>query len=147
MDDQGKVIALGDFNAHVATPQFKDNNGNYYQYHGIGPRSTLCHRVHGCKTGYVFRRITAQGIGTGETAVYAQKIKSKIQETPPPILTEMNEACDVEAAVTEGCRIIRAAAATAAVPSSRVTNPTTTSYYQQCLGLAGAKVEKIIRNQ
>lgn len=32
MGDQDKVIALGDFNARVATPQLK---GNYYQYHGV----------------------------------------------------------------------------------------------------------------
>lgn len=33
--DQDKVIALGDFNARVATPQLQDGNGDYYQYQGV----------------------------------------------------------------------------------------------------------------
>ncbi|KAK3871109.1 hypothetical protein Pcinc_023755 [Petrolisthes cinctipes] len=48
----------------------------------------------------------------------------ELQETPTPILAENSEVCDVEAAVTEGYRIIRAAvaAAAAAVHTTRVTN-------------------------
>ncbi|KAK3858513.1 hypothetical protein Pcinc_035308 [Petrolisthes cinctipes] len=48
----------------------------------------------------------------------------EVQETPAPILAENSEVCDVEAAVTEGYRIIRAAAAAAAaaVHTTRVTN-------------------------
>ncbi|KAK4295004.1 hypothetical protein Pmani_032401 [Petrolisthes manimaculis] len=52
-------------------------------------------------------------------------LTTELQETPTPILAENSEVCDVEAAVTEGYRIIRAAAAAAAaaaVHTTRVTN-------------------------
>ncbi|KAK4326963.1 hypothetical protein Pmani_002566 [Petrolisthes manimaculis] len=51
-------------------------------------------------------------------------LTTELQETSTPIMAENSEVCDVEAAVTEGYRIIRAAAAAtaAAVHTTRVTN-------------------------
>ncbi|MPC53761.1 hypothetical protein E2C01_047660 [Portunus trituberculatus] len=57
-------------------------------------------------------------------AVDPDSLTRELQVTPTPILTENSEAHRMEAAITEGCRIIRVAvaAAAAAVLTTGVTN-------------------------
>ncbi|KAK8376614.1 hypothetical protein O3P69_009908 [Scylla paramamosain] len=213
MTDRDRVIALGDFNARVATPQLSDRDGNYYQYRGVQdnvvnehgrtllnicnnnglavanhlhrngkllggdlsfrrrerwlseidlcviknecvdmitnlhmdqtvPRSDhapLCVTVtiaarQAASYTELLRRASALGKPRCAEKIQPSLPKSiqykdvdlgaltrELQVTPTPVLTENSEVHEVEAAVTEGCRIIRAAAA-AAVPTTRVTN-------------------------
>lgn len=215
MTDRDRVIALGDFNARVATPQLSDRDGNYYQYRGVQdnvvnehgrtllnicnnnglavanhlhrngkllggdlsfrrrerwlseidlcviknecvdmitnlhmdqtvPRSDhapLCVTVtiaarQAASSTELLRRASALGKPRCAEKIQPSLPKSiqykdvdlgaltrELQVTPTPVLTENSEVHEVEAAVTEGCRIIRAAAAAAAaVPTTRVTN-------------------------